>query len=484
MYSNGFVTIWLLHSQEIAMPLIPVHFTTYMSTMNLLDHLPDKHNHEKIRAEGLALQSLKDKPLRQILAWADKQSSAIHTEELKDSLHYIACFIIIFMFISGYGISTALLEYGGEKLVNVLGYFLILIFIPFVLSLYTLGYLLLGRNTSTNNVHSVLKLLIKFFNALPFGSREKLQSLLKHQLVLKSLSLAYLQYGSIALTAGALTSLVFTIITQDIAFGWNTTLQVSPELFHLITDTIAIPWQALFPSAVPSMELVELSHHYRLGEQINPVLITQAKALGSWWQFLALSLMVWGLFPRIILLLLAKKNVRLSIEKSLLGHPNSSILLKQMNEVYITTHGKTSKNSDHTAAGYDLSQQALKPMRTVSLIGWNLDHNQLPLIMDVKQITAEQLYHAGGKNTLQEDDLIIKSIKNPTVILVKAWEPPMRDFLDFISDLYSHHHEEITIFPIGTAQKQFRAKESEITIWNSKIASLQLPNISIHHDTY
>jgi len=467
------------------MSYIPLRFTTYLTTIDLLDDLKDR-SHETIRAEGITLQSLKHKPLEQILAWTDLQRRVTNSqaEDIEDTLHYLTWFIVIIMGVSGYGLSSVLLEYGGTQLVNVLTYFLVLVLIPFLFSVYTLLYLLMHRSASTKSTHSILKLLIKLLNTLPFGDKERLQALLRHQLLLKNISLSYLQYGSIALSLGALLSLMITISTQDIAFGWNTTLQVTPELFNQFTQMAALPWQALFPSAVPSLELIEVSQHYRLGNKLDPELIAQAKALGSWWQFLALSLVVWTLIPRVLLIILTQRNIRLSIERLLLSHPNSSRLLKQMNETYITTHATTDEAENHTKTSSQKQLQHNKPIQTAALIAWNFSQDQLAVIIEAKQITADQVYFGGGKNTLKEDSDIIEKVKTPTVILVKAWEPPMRDLLEFVNDLYSKTAEAVTILPVGTAQKHFSADEADISIWRTKISSLQVPEIGIHHDTF
>ena len=458
-------------------------FAGCLATIELLDDLENRSNRTGIRTDGLALAKLKGDPARQIFAWAAKQPlpSDGHMDGTKDILHYMAWAIVAAMFVSGYGISSTLLEYGGEKLVNVLSYFILLVFIPFIFSVYTAVYVVVHSRTTAQDTHSVLKLLIRLLGSVSFKNREKLQKLLLHQTLLKSLSLHYLQYGSIALSAGALLSLIITITTQDIAFGWNTTLHVTPELLGSITDTIALPWHTLLPSAVPSLELIEISHHYRLGNQISPALIAEAKTLGSWWQFLALSIITWTLLPRLFLVFLTGRNLDLTIKQAILSHPNSQSLLKQMNEIHITTHA-AEENSRTEKKSHPAQPMRRNDISSQTLIGWNMDHMMLADIAKAKQITAKHIFSAGGKNTLQEDDDIISKVDTSAIIIVKAWEPPMREFLDFVKDLYDHSTKEITVFPVGTAEKGFVPEESNVDIWKAKIASLQQPRIGIYHD--
>jgi hypothetical protein len=105
-------------------------------------------------------------------------------------------------------------------------------------------------------------------------------------------------------------------------------------------------------------------------------------------------------------------------------------------------------------------------------------------IMKAKQITADNVFSAGGKNTLQEDEDIISKVNTSVVIAVKAWEPPMREFLDFARDLHDHTAKEITVFPIGTKGKGFAADKSDIDIWDNKITSLQQPHTGVYRDSF
>jgi len=210
--------------------------------------------------------------------------------------------------------------------------------------------------------------------------------------------------------------------------------------------------------------------------------VAQAKILGRWWRFLALSIITWGLFPRILLLFLAKRDFHLTVEKMLLSHPSSHILLKRMNEVHITTHG-TEENTYSEGNRYSTQTEHLDIILAHTLIGWNMDHTLLADIIEVKQIAADHIFSAGGKNTLQEDDDIISKVDTSAIIMVKAWEPPMREFLDFAASLYSHSAKKVTVFPVGTPEKGFMPEKSDVNIWNDKIASLRRPHIGIYRDS-
>ena len=122
---------------------------------------------------------------------------------------------------------------------------------------------------------------------------------------MKSLTIVYFQYGSFAMIFGALVILIITAYSTDLAFGFQITERMDSSTIYGMVKFVSFPWSAWIPSAVPSLELIQSSHSYRLGNEIHPDLIKNAKELGSWWRFLAMSLFVWGAIPRAFVLILA-----------------------------------------------------------------------------------------------------------------------------------------------------------------------------------
>ena len=107
------------------------------------------------------------------------------------------------------------------------------------------------------------------------------------------------QRFSLAFNIGALATCLYLISFSDLAFAWNTTLQISAATFHKIIGIIAIPWASFFPDAVPSLELVEVSRYFRLNAEYlgtrNSATIPHAAIVGRWWLFLVFSLIFYGL---------------------------------------------------------------------------------------------------------------------------------------------------------------------------------------------
>ncbi len=455
----------------------------YLDISWLLENEFKAQDREQNRGDGLASESLKTRPIEQLQWWMRKYHHRIqtsHSKVIDEMLRYMLWTIILVMFIIGMGTGRAMLEYGGGDLVNIVGFFVVLIIVPLLFSLMSLLFLLKALFFETERTHLPLpvKLLFDLFGKFSSEMREGIETLYKHERIMQSLAVKLLQYGSISLSFGALLALMVTITTQDIAFGWNTTLDISSETLHQFIVVIALPWSMLFPDAVPSMELITLSHHFRLGNEIAPELIAQAKTLGSWWKFLALSLLVWGVSVRIILALLARYRYEKVLQTSLLRDHDASLLLSYMNESLITT----SSPEEHSEVDdiVDASLEALPTgLATDTVVGWNLDKDVLMKILETRGIMADAIFSAGGKNTLEEDDAIIEKVGDTVIVIVKAWEPPMREFLDLLRDMKA---KRVSVFPIGSAELGHRARSSDIDIWKMKISSLHLNNIGISRE--
>src|SRR5690606_6473959 len=125
------------------------------------------------------------------------------------------------------------------------------------------------------------------------------------------------QRFALAFNAAALLALFIYVALQDIAFGWSTTLDISPSGLVALVRTLALPW-AWWPTAVPTFELVEASHFFRLGGEVeagNPAL------LGRWWPFLACLWAVYALLPRYLMLRWCRYRWRSTLRQALLNHP-------------------------------------------------------------------------------------------------------------------------------------------------------------------
>lgn len=279
--------------------------------------------------------------------------------------------------------------YNGKELVNSLIYLGIVVFLPFIFSFF-----------------SIFTLLFK---------REKKS--------LEALSISYL-FG-IFFSLGALSSLLFIVTTQDLAFGWATTLNIKASELSGFLNAIAI-WKSFCSSCIVDEHLAKISEFIRLGGAISKEQIKNAKELGSWWKFLAMAIVTYGILFRAILYLIVK------------------FVNKEQKVNIISDKNEESLEEISSEYNNKITQNELKN-RVFRVIPY---YTNIPAIL---------------KNTPDAKDI---------VVVVKSWEPPILDFFDFLEELQNENkNAKISIFLSGLNGK---ADKENIDIWLRKLNELRL----------
>ncbi|MGB3620922.1 MAG: DUF2868 domain-containing protein [Ketobacter sp.] len=151
------------------------------------------------------------------------------------------------------------------------------------------------------------------------------------------------QHAGMAFNVGALLCLAALLAFTDRAFGWQSSLTDSAATIHTIVSALALPWSGLFGEGVGYPDLQQI-----IGSRI--VLRESGEALHSydllsWWPFLALSVVLYGLVPRLIAWL-----VSVILESRLLGSLDFSgyhyqSLWRRMLSIELRSAGRPSLHS-------------------------------------------------------------------------------------------------------------------------------------------
>ncbi|WP_459821457.1 DUF2868 domain-containing protein [Desulfomicrobium salsuginis] len=262
--------------------------------------------------------------------------------------------------------------------------------------------------------------------------------------------LGLLHLGGLSLAIGSLAALLVGVTVTDLAFGWQSTLQVGAQGMHALVSLFALPWSWL-PAQwglTPTMGQIEGSRIV-LKEGIS----TLASAdLVAWWPFLAMCLLTYALLPRLVLLGFTRRALR-RLERGF-AHPALGRIADRMRSPLVATPDsaeavskalplRTATPGDGVApdgqagadgagcvfllppelegrvAGEDLVATALRvggeaPVRIVSAA---LESG------DVRRVLAEcaGLEWTGGRERY--------------VVLVEAWQPPIRENLQALEIL-------------------------------------------------
>ncbi len=293
-------------------------------------------------------------------------------------------FINPIAFFLGIVTSAGFLNYSGKELVNLLYFLFFIVIVPFFVSLFSLIFKRAYKKSSLAGV---------FFSL------------------------------------GALVSLVITISTRDIAFGWATTLNISAKEFYHVLSYFAF-WKDFCKDCMPSLELVKISRFSRLGGGVTQEQIKSAVKLGQWWKFLAMSLLVYGVFFRFLIYLMSLK-------------------IKQKDILFLS----------------DKKEAEFKPL-----------DSSYKNIADIEQLKTRDFRLYGYYVDIKNLNLTQNPKAKDIVIAVKSYEPPVLDFFDYLDDIIDENpNSNISLLMTGID----KPKEKDVDIWKRKLKELKYDFIEV-----
>jgi len=307
------------------------------------------------------------------------------------------------------------------------------------------------------------------------------------------------QLFAMGFNLGLLATTLFKVITADIAFGWQSTLQLSATAVHGLVQKIALPWSWLVKSdlAFPSLAQIEGSRII-LKEGIYHLATTD---LASWWPFLCFSVLFYGLLPRLVLFL-----VGAAAQRSYLGvldfrQGACEQLLLRMTTPLLTTRGRKVHDVDsgpegpESAYGGREQSQAETGNRGKDLLVLIPDDIFAVASMAEIEAAVQNRFGAAIQKLIrinedsETDAEILANIQNSSLssetdilLIQEAWQPPILEYVNFIKKL----RQVIGSGPcirIGLIGKPLAntiftpVKEVNRTIWTRKINAIGDPCI-------
>lgn len=439
------------------------HFSLLADLINLNAALdadrnvdPDERK-QRDRRIGLSLQPHRHKPGAQIRAWLHQQLSA--SERLRGQqgarLYHVLCVILILTgFVAGWGLASAVLFYDGRQPINIVNALVVLVLPQILLLLLWIFTVLPFRPvlfTSMSSVFGFLnpgRLASHLADVMGAKDRSGLNMLWQSQQsailmpATRWLFSFWSQLFAFSFNIGILAKALFLVSFSDLAFVWSTTLSVSDAGFHQLLVLLSTPWGVFIPDAVPALDLVTNSRYYRLDEVLTPEALTTQRAmmLGQWWPFLIAAVSCYGLLPRLLTLVISWSRFRHHVRNALVHLPGAPELLARMNSPLVSA-AASQPDQALNIASLAVDQVPASPHYALRcpVIDWSqasVDNNTMNKWLASFGIEAVSLHDAGGCRSLTEDEALAVSLceSKPAglTILVKAWEPPMLEFLDFV----------------------------------------------------
>lgn len=455
-------------------------FKSYLDLAQLLKQYKAKHEDNRVFA-----LTQKAKGLRLLSLWQEKNLYRV-VDELDSSkyLHYLTLFTSLFGFallLLGFFTGFALLSYSGAEPVNFIYLLLVMVGLPLFSMFLSLLSLFTGNIGANFFSHfSPLYYLEKAINFLPFAKKIDFSALPFSATLSKWIFLQRLQLFSFLFALGLFAALVLTIISKDIAFAWSSTLSIDPVAFQSVLAFLATPWQSFFPSAVPSLELIEISHYFRLGDKLDATMVQNADKLGAWWKFLAMATLTYALLLRLVFWFIMKMGFNKQLKKEVYALHGVKKLLKEFSTPFVST--QSVKHEQHLEVKEEATLLASDTLSDdyAALLAWNYAEKTLLLLQDNNKITATTTNVVGGRNSFAEDKAIVDALEGKVLIYVKAWEPPTMDFMDFLADILTKKEvEEVEVCPLGTVTENYSSKKSDIDVWLKKLEKLDCEKLEV-----
>ncbi|MBM9518246.1 DUF2868 domain-containing protein [Desulforhopalus vacuolatus] len=304
-----------------------------------------------------------------------------------------------------------------------------------------------------------------------------------------------------------LTVTLIKITTSDLAFGWQSTIQFSDTAVHAIVQTLALPWSWLLGSnAAPGLEAIAGS---RIILKDNIYHLVTAD-LTSWWPFLVMCLLVYGVLTRFAFLFFGKWRNNTALAHLPINSPQCKSLLRRMGTPLVTTQapaealretvsGRETKPDTGTSPIFHapVTVEHETPSRYLSeqlvLVGIDL-YEQLSSPQD--EITAT-LTESGFtplavlpcQSGWEEDQQLLERIKKEwlekegIVIILEGWMVPLVDFLSYLGEIRAAIPGDmvISIALVGRRSGTLftPVTRRDFTIWKQKVEALADPYLHL-----
>ncbi len=437
--------------------------------------------------------------------------------------------------LSGAGIALSLLAYSGKTPVNVFLFLAVLVFPQLLLlSCAVLAYLaraFIKRDILDSPALSLLSRLFSFaarrLSKAVYGRMDQGRFMDLHALLgrIRSRRQVYgnllfwpffilFQLFGIGFNTGALAATLLRVAGSDLAFGWQSTLQIGAETVYRMVRFLAMPWSWFMPAGIafPGIEQVEGTRMI-LKEGIYHLATSD---LISWWPFLCMCLLFYGLLPRMLLFFYG----RFMLSRSLAGLRFQALcfraIVRRMTGPHLTTAGKCEVVGDAGQVGDRTHRSTGKPQPAGQESVREADRDTRGTVDESVLVILpdELLYILGHDNVTcmarglglipqavlgmdEACDLLhdpcgkkirehLSGADRPGSILFvqEGWQPPIQETLLLIKDLRTLSGPECPIIVglVGRPEPDggfMPVSHEEFNVWQQKVAILGDPELCV-----
>lgn len=478
-----------------------------------LDEFPETDSQDKeIDRQTLLMAWLENRRQQE----AENQTSSLPGSLVEEALQSARLLFGLAGLVFGASATFSLLFYTGDKPVNVFFYLALIVLVQLLMIVF-LPLILMARKKgrsffSFGLLYSIsARLIIKLFhkgksqvlNRVSAEKKGRLESVLglinnKRQtygsLFYWPIFLLFQLFG-ICFNVAVLLTTLFLITISDIAFGWQSTIQLGSQAVHTFVRYLALPWTWLIGPARshPSLEEIEGSRII-LKDTIYSLATTD---LISWWPFLVLCVLIYGLMPRIVLFVLGLWAKRGSLKRLRFDQNIFSSLIQKMITPIVSSSGSQLLSTPLQNNGMAVTRKQLPEhvvAATMVLVPDDIYErcndgelgryllNGTGLIIKEK-IRIDTDYQA-EQRLIRDLGSKLSQTERSVLILMEGWMPPIEDFFSFLKKLRKAIGKKHPVY-IGLLGKPKKTtiftpvKNLDFQIWQKKINSLGDPYLSL-----
>ncbi|MCB1686613.1 MAG: DUF2868 domain-containing protein [Pseudomonadales bacterium] len=281
--------------------------------------------------------------------------------------------------------------------------------------------------------------------------------------------LVFSQWLAVGYFCGVLVAAWVLIAFTDLAFGWSSTLDIDARGLQTWLAAIAAPWSSWLPRAVPGQELVEASRFFRL--ETGGVPQARAVQLGQWWPFVLMVILVYGMLPRLLLLLLGSWRLRVACRRLLIEDAEVTALLERLSTPNVSFDRDELELAQDSTDAMSGSATIAVDERT-AVLSWNgaLTAKGASVWLGGREVAVLAL--AAWDDGKDRSAKLAESLAHVSRVLIftKGWEPPLLEFLDLLQLVREAAGERvaITVVPVNVAGDAVEAADR--SVWAKALA--------------
>ena len=304
-----------------------------------------------------------------------------------------------------------------------------------------------------------------------------------HRPLLLNRLLRLMQVTGIAFNLGVLGTLLVLLAFTDRAFGWQSSMTTSTDAVESLLAALALPWSWL-PGAqpwIPDAGVIAATH-IQLGAA--PAVFDQP-AYRAWWPFLLMTVLVYGLLPRLLVWGFAIwREHRLLAAVDFDGY-HYQALWRRMQSVDVQAQALTTNGTDLPAEPVQW-QQTLEPVGPEGL--------DVSVLADALSRYSEDWLLQRlptGEHRLQ----VVASLREvqgasdePVWLVIEGWQPPIEEFLAELAQLAQRLqalgcelHLLLLGKPAAGGSKPVTPRMAEV--WGKKLDLLMYTHLHVHADS-